>query len=272
MKILQESHIDYSVLQTKNKLAISFAIDGDWQKAVSANKDILHVYPKNTEALNRLGKAFLELGLYVNALSTFSTVLEISPTNTIAQKNLLRVKSLQKKDKTPTRKKSLQPELFIENTGKSTLVSLDCSDKKDILSNLSPGDELILTRSQHNISVTNETGDCVGKLDVKLGARLIRLIDHGNQYSISVANILSNKIVGVIRETFRDPSVSSISFPSQKTLPGIDSVAEYASDFSPSDVMKESNYELLGDWKSDSAFADNVDESGGVKMGPPEDE
>lgn len=272
MKILKESHIDYSVLRTKNKLAISFAMDGDWKKAASANKDILRVYPKDTEALNRLGKAFLELGLYVNSLSTFSTVLEIAPTNTIAQKNLLRVKSLQKQDKPPTSKKSLQPELFIEDTGKSTLVSIDCSDKKDILSNLSPGDELILTRSQRNISVTNETGDCVGKLAAKLGTRLIRLMDQGNQYSISVANILSNKIIAVIQETFRDPSVSSMSFPSQKIMPNTDSVNEDTSEFSPSDIIKESNYDLLGDWESDSAFADNVDESGGIKMDTPEDE
>ena len=139
-------------------MAIAFAIDGDWEKAVSANKDILRIYPKDTEALNRLGKAFLELGMYADSLSTFSSVLEISPSNTIAQKNLMRVKSLEKNDKVPNGKKSLHPELFIEDTGKSTLVSLDCTDQKEILSNTSPGDELILARSQRSILVKNEMG------------------------------------------------------------------------------------------------------------------
>ena len=272
MRILEDSHIDNSVLRSKNRLAISFAIDGDWDKAVSANKDILRIYPKDTEALNRLGKAFLELGMYADALSAFSYVVKIAPSNTIAQKNLVRVKSLKKNDKVPNGKKSLHPELFIEDTGKSTLVSLDCTDQKEIISNTSPGDELILTRSQHSILVTNETGGSIGKLDAKLGARLIRLIDRGNQYSISVANVMPNAIIAVIRETFKDPSVSSMSFPSQKIVSGVDSFDEDSSQLPPLDLMEESTNELLGDWKSDSAFADNVDESGGIKMGHPEDE
>lgn len=257
MRILEDSHIDNSVLRSKNRLAIAFAIDGDWEKAVSANKDILRIYPKDTEALNRLGKAFLELGMYADSLSTFSSVLEISPSNTIAQKNLMRVKSLEKNDKVPNGKKSLHPELFIEDTGKSTLVSLDCTDQKEILSNTSPGDELILARSQRSILVKNEMGGFVGKLDTKLGARLIRLIDRGNQYSISVANVLPNAIIVVIRETFKDPSVSSISFPSQKIAPDMDSFDEDSSQLPPLDLMEESTNELLGDWKSDSAFADS---------------
>ena len=272
MRILQDAYIDDSVLRSKNRVAISFAIDGHWEKAVSANKDILRIYPKDPEALNRLGKAFLELGMYSQSFDAFASVLDISPSNTIAQKNLLRVESLQKQGNIPAGKKSLQPELFIEDTGKSTLASLDCSDKKDTLSHLAPGDELILTRSQRNMLVINQTGDCIGKLDAKLGSRLIRLIDQGNQYSISVANIMSDKVITVIREIFRDPSVSSISFPSQKIIPSSDFVDEDIAEFSSSDVMEESTDDLLGDWKSDSAFADNVDKSGGIKIDAPEDE
>ena len=49
----------------RTDLAIMLATQSRWEEAVQANLDVLRVFPNDVDALNRLGKASLELGLDV---------------------------------------------------------------------------------------------------------------------------------------------------------------------------------------------------------------
>ena len=42
-----------------SKQAIALALQGQWREAVAANKGILENFPKDVDAYNRLGRAYL---------------------------------------------------------------------------------------------------------------------------------------------------------------------------------------------------------------------
>ena len=86
MAIAQKKDLE-KIRQKKTKLAINFAMQGQWKHAINANQDILSIFPNDLDALNRLGKSFSELGDIKNAKVTFQNVLNLSPGNHIAVKN-----------------------------------------------------------------------------------------------------------------------------------------------------------------------------------------
>ena len=47
-----------------SKEAIALALEGEWQRATEVNQAILALYPDDVDAMNRLGKAFMELREY----------------------------------------------------------------------------------------------------------------------------------------------------------------------------------------------------------------
>ena len=46
----------------KSREAIALALEGNWERATEVNKELLRLFPQDVDAMNRLGKAFLELG------------------------------------------------------------------------------------------------------------------------------------------------------------------------------------------------------------------
>ena len=76
------------------KKAIALAMNGQWEEAVTLNLSIIREFPKDIESLNRLGKALSELGRNREAMQAFQSVLEVSPYNYIAKKNLSRLERL----------------------------------------------------------------------------------------------------------------------------------------------------------------------------------
>ena len=55
----------------KSREAIALALEGNWERATEVNKGILRLFPEEVDALNRLGKAFLEMGRYAAAREGF---------------------------------------------------------------------------------------------------------------------------------------------------------------------------------------------------------
>ena len=68
--------------------AVEMALMGRWDDAVQANLSILEVFPDDTPARNRLGKAYYELGRPEDALAAYEQSLQKQPTNNIARKKL----------------------------------------------------------------------------------------------------------------------------------------------------------------------------------------
>ena len=48
--------------QQRSKEAIDLAMQSKWQEAVEINQEILENFPRDVDASNRLGRAYMELG------------------------------------------------------------------------------------------------------------------------------------------------------------------------------------------------------------------
>jgi hypothetical protein len=57
----------------------------------------------------------------------------------------------------------------------------------------------------------------LGSVEPKLGLRLMRLIQGGNQYAAAVKSLSDTDVEVIIKETFRDPSQTRLSFPATGT-------------------------------------------------------
>jgi len=50
-----------------SKEAITLALQGQWKEAIAINLTLIEKFPSDVEALNRLGRAYMELGEYKEA-------------------------------------------------------------------------------------------------------------------------------------------------------------------------------------------------------------
>lgn len=195
--------------------AVQKALEGDWEETIKINKSILKKEPKDTEALNRLARAYAETGNYKKAKDTSKKVLKLDPFNSIAQKALDKWKRLKKREtkkKTPT-----SPEAFLEEPGKTKIVSLLHIGSKNTLAGLDAGDKLKLSPHKHRVSVTTPDGKYVGRLADDLSARLKKLIKYGNKYQVLIKSVELKKVKVFIRETKRSPKLSDTpSFSTEK--------------------------------------------------------
>src|ERR1700730_11707222 len=106
-------------------LAIKQAQTSQWDEAVLTNKSILQLYPGEAEAYNRLGKAYSELGQYIEARQAYSQTLKYNPSKIIAKKNQDRLSQLQEEPvQLHPGKQRIDPRLFIEETGKTGMTEL----------------------------------------------------------------------------------------------------------------------------------------------------
>src|SRR5438874_12112102 len=101
--------------------AINLARQSKWEDAVDVNERLVQAFPNDAEALNRLGKALTELGRYPDAIAAYERALTADPTNTIAQKNAARLKTLKEEGAAPTPQQKYDPALFIEEPGKTAV-------------------------------------------------------------------------------------------------------------------------------------------------------
>ena len=112
--------------QNLGREAVNLALNGEWERATEVNKAILELFSDDVEAMNRLVKALIELGNYLDASAVLNQVCEVAPYNTIAKKNRARLDQLTADPESAstgfskrTRKSAEAPQNFIEETGKS---------------------------------------------------------------------------------------------------------------------------------------------------------
>src|SRR5215470_19686199 len=130
--------------------AIQQALASQWEEAVITNKNILSIYPTEAEAYNRLGKAFSELGQYAEARQAYTQTLKYSPNNTIAKKNLERLSLLQEEPlQVLSGAERIDPQLFIEETGKTGITELINLASSSVLAKVAVGDKVQLHVNGH---------------------------------------------------------------------------------------------------------------------------
>jgi hypothetical protein len=199
--------------------ALELASEGRWEEAEQVNQNILTRFPRDFEAMNRLGKALAEQHRYGEAREVYQGVLEIEPTNTIAKKNVARMELLSSQA-TTTNGASREPRaqarqtMFIEEPGQSALLLVTSSAPQTTLSKLIPGDHLELRVQGESVAVYTWEDEFIGFLPARVGQRLAMLMNSNNQYQAAVAAVLDGALRVVVRETYRSPENSGrLSFP-----------------------------------------------------------
>ena len=204
--------------------AIDFSLNCQWIEAIKANKEILKENKSDVDALNRLARAYFELGKIKDAKSTSLKALKFESSNKITIKALEKYK-LYKSDfntvnKSINNEQNANPKDFLEEPGKTKLTHLINLGPSKILNNLDCGDEIILSVHSHRVNVTTVDGDYIGRLPDDLSARLRVLVKGGNKYKIFVKSSDNCNIKIFIKEIQRGKDYKTqISFPPDKSEP-----------------------------------------------------
>jgi tetratricopeptide (TPR) repeat protein len=197
--------------------AIELALASKWAEAVQLNRIIIDRFGPDEDTLNRLGKAFTELGQLDDAVEAYQGTLRINPVNPIAQKNLAKLQALRGGQPVPTSKAKVDVDAFIEETGKTALTALHVHADGDPCSKVSGGDSVKLIVAGDTMNVETARGVSLGHLEHALGRRLIKFLEGGNHYSGAVATCDGGAIKIIIRETYQDPKFfGRPSFPIKK--------------------------------------------------------
>ena len=203
-------------LEKKSKHAADLAMQGKWDEAVVINREILSENPDNVDALNRLGKSFLETGLIKEAIEAFKNALNLSPNNPIATKNLHKL--IEKYSSTTMKDQKLKtlssPKSANEEYGKVAIVDLVNQTTKDNLDEVEDGEEIQLAIMDKIVKALSVKGERIGQVEPKLGARITKLIKAGNKYKAFIKKIDGNRVKLLIREIYQHPSqIRVVSFP-----------------------------------------------------------
>ena len=203
------------------KKAIDLALSGEWLEAANINRTILLDDDNNTEALNRLAKALMELGELAESREILCKVISLAPYNKIAEKNLARVDEM---DAMPNRSKSAKKSIvergsFIEDSGKSATVNLEKCPENISSAELLSGEQVVLTPKDSCIEVYSNESQFLGIVDRRIGRRLMKLISGGNTYEATLIGVAESRVSLMIRETYRSPGLSNVSsFPNKISI------------------------------------------------------
>ncbi len=243
------------------EMAIALAMQNRWEDAATVNQSILAVFPNDVESHNRLGRALMELGRYTEAQASYARTLTLEPTNTIAQKNVTRLAELKTAARPPsTAAAPVDPTLFIEEAGKTSVVSLRNLGTRDIRAKITAGDQVKLSADGSRLLVMTPSDEVLGQVEPRLAARLTGLMQGGNRYDAAVTSVGDAALNVIIRETYQSPDLlGRPSFPSK---------AETG--FRP--YMKESILQYGIEEDDDDEYKEDEDDGGSWSEEEPNDE
>ncbi len=195
--------------------AINKALLGQWEDAKDTNLLIIKQNPHDIDALNRLSKAYFELGNIKAAKTTINKILSIDPYNPIAARYFEKWKGLKKIDKNTS--KQLPPDMFLEEPGKTKIIHLIHPCEKPILAKINCGDIVFGNIKSHRISVVSDSGKYIGKLPDDISIKIKKLIKLGYKYIFAIKSVDNNDVKVFIRETYRPEKYTlKSSFSSDK--------------------------------------------------------
>jgi len=204
--------------------AIKAALSSSWQEAVEINSRILTIDLTDVEAMNRLARAWGELGKMQKAREMYGKVLKLDKFNTIAQKGLTRLKTVKTEVKmgewaAVAKQEVPSGEKFLEEVGRTKVVQLLHPADSKTLASLSSGDEVQMVTGKHRVCISDMRGKYLGRLPDDLAFRLIKLIGAGNKYEVLVKSVEERDIKIFLREIKRAPKVAHIpSFPAGEKI------------------------------------------------------
>jgi len=210
---------------SQSDAAVNAALLQNWQEAIAVNKQILLHTPKNIEALNRLGFAYLKTGKVLLGKQMFEKVLQIDPYNRIAGNNLKKIISLKKNYSHIIRDCPVSPLLFLEEPGKTKIIECVNVTSTQILSTLSCGQEVFFKLKKHGIDIRDAKGTYIGALPDDLSFKLLLFAKGGNRYTAHIKRVAKSSVLVFIREVWRGKK-----FTQQSSFSGTTSYIPYTHD------------------------------------------
>ncbi|MBI3397135.1 tetratricopeptide repeat protein [Candidatus Woesebacteria bacterium] len=172
-------------------------------------------HPGDIDALNRLARAHAELGNIKEAKKTAEKVLSIDQFNKIAQRCFDKWKELKSGPLNGTR--PISASIFLEEPGKTKIISLLHPGAENVLAQIETGDELKFITHAHRVNLLAQGGEYVGRLPDDLAAKIKLLLSRGYNYKIITMSADKKEVKIFIRETFRPKDSSDLaSFPGEK--------------------------------------------------------
>ncbi len=234
------------------KMAIDAALNCQWEQALELNMQICQAEPQNTECLNRIAKAYFEMGDFDKAKKYYTEVIELDPYNTIAQKNLKRVTTIKKSgDGMLNTGTMIHPSLFIEEPGTTKSITLVKVAEPQKLLTLSSGQMINLMPKKNGIVAADQRNQYLGALPDDIAHHLLKLMEGGNNYQALIKNVKSNSITILVRETFRSKKFRNqasfldesrpFSYSSDNLTLATDNISESDGDSAPSDDLAVEN-------------------------------
>ena len=216
METLTRTESNSRLRRDWSREAIALALKGEWERAAEVNQAILALFSEDVDAMNRLGKAFMELNRYDRAREVLDMVVVKAPYNAIARKNLARLGQLESIPAAaqPVKKTASVPQLFIAESGKSATTVLEKMAAARVAASVAPGEPVTLAAEQQCLRAYIRENEYLGQVEPKLARRLLRLMDGGNRYAAAVLGINDWGLSIILREVYRHPSLHNISsFP-----------------------------------------------------------
>lgn len=200
--------------------AIDAAIAIDWDSALTLNKKILKLDKDNIGAQLRLGFIYLQTNDLGQAKKQYKAVLKLQPANNLARENLEKIEVLEEAGDHFTTQKDLNfnPNLFLEAPGKTKTVSLVNVGQKNILAQLTVGEEVYLKPKKHKIEVRTKSNEFLGYLPDDLSKRLELFLLGQSEYKAFIKEVSLSRVSIFIREEKRGKKVARFSSFPKDTL------------------------------------------------------
>lgn len=196
--------------------AINSALSLKWNEAVTLNKKILKLDRHNLSAYLRLGFIYLQTNNFKEAKKSYKTSLKIQPGHILAQENLEKIKILEKTTikKRVDKKLHFNPNLFLDVPGRTKTVLLINPGQKNILAQLTIGEEVYLKTKKRKMEVRTKGDEYLGTLPDDLSKRILLFIKAGSQYSAFIKEVSLSRVAIFMREEKKGKRVMKYSsFP-----------------------------------------------------------
>jgi hypothetical protein len=218
--------------QTKTKRALiqsalDASLNGNWQEAIEINDQIIERFPREAEAMNRKGRALIELRQLTAAREAYSEALKADPANMIARRNLQRLETLYNRPGGEPKEGEVSEDaipranVFIEEIGKTWVDELANPAEVGQLAEVAPGSQLQLRHEDDRLVLYSRDNVRLGEIEDGMARRIIVMMEGGNKYEAYALGISGQSLRVILRETYKDPSQGSrLSFPRQASRTG----------------------------------------------------
>lgn len=235
--------------------AIASALAGNWKEAININLALLKVDKTNVDTLNRLAYAYLKSGDVTSAKRTFSKALDLDPYNGIALKNSKLLSGAKRKSTNGDATPAAAPSAFLEDPGKTKIVSCVNLAPAQSLMALSPGQMVNLKPKNHAVEIRSDK-TYLAALPDDVAFKLLKLLAAGNTYQVVVKAVAKGALTVILRELTRGKR-----FANQPSF--ISTTTTSYTPFAPTEVKQEEKPSVVATGEEDLEEDEKTEEKEG---------